>query len=157
LRIDVDNPANGKNYGIPADNPFAAGGGAGEVFIYGVRNPWRWSVDRGTGGMWIGDVGPDPIEKLDFPSAGPQGGQNPGWSMGEANSCYGNYRCTPAGIMMPQDQRAHSTGWNAIIGGQVYRGTCYPDLVGTYIYSDNGHGGLTKAVVQGNMTLQVTD
>jgi glucose/arabinose dehydrogenase len=157
LRIDVDHPANGKPYGIPSDNPFAAGGGAGEVFIYGVRNPWRWSFDRGTGDLWIGDVGQDTIEELDVLAAGQQAGKNLGWSMYEANSCYGNYPCNPAGITMPQDQRNHSTGWNAIIGGQVYRGTCYPDLVGTYFYSDNGNGGLTTAVLQANMSLSITD
>ena len=65
LRIDVDHPANGKPYGIPADNPFAAGGGAPEVFMLGLRNPWRWSFDRANGDMWIGDVGQDAWEEID--------------------------------------------------------------------------------------------
>ena len=122
-----------------------------------MRNPWRWSFDRGTGDLWIGDVGQDTIEELDVLPAGQQAGKNLGWSMYEANSCFGNYPCNPAGIFMPQDQRNHNTGWNAIIGGQVYRGTCYPDLVGKYFYTDNGFGHMTQAVLQSNMTLQITD
>jgi glucose/arabinose dehydrogenase len=168
LRIDVDHPANGKQYGIPSDNPFAAGGGAGEVFIYGVRNPWRWSFDRGTGDMWIGDVGQNILEELDVLPAGQQAGRNLGWSAYEANVCCANQTdhcsqtapyqsCTVPGMVLPLDIRNHNTNWNAIIGGQVYRGTCYPDLVGKYFYSDNGNGGMSTAVLQPNMTLAITD
>jgi glucose/arabinose dehydrogenase len=157
LRIDVDHPAGGKPYGIPADNPFAAGGGAPEIFIIGLRNPWRWSFDRATGDMWIGDVGQNMIEELDVLPAGQQAGKNLGWSMYEASSCY-KPPCDPTGMTMPLDERNHTTsGWNAIIGGQVYRGPCYPDLVGTYFYTDNHISGLSKAVLGSDMKLTITD
>jgi glucose/arabinose dehydrogenase len=169
LRIDVDHPSGSKPYGIPADNPYASGvSGAPEVFLIGVRNPWRWSFDRATGDMWIGDVGQNETEELDVLKAGQQAGKNLGWSMYEGSGCCATQddtcsqvapfqTCNPAGITMPQDQRAHSTGWNAIIGGQVYRGACYPDLVGTYFYTDNGHGGLSEAKLQGDGSLAITD
>jgi glucose/arabinose dehydrogenase len=146
LRIDVDHPASGKQYGIPSDNPFASGGGAPEIFARGLRNPWRWSFDSATGDMWIGDVGqsaPDPREEITFVKAGQLRGANFGWRNYEGLNCR-NPPCDPAGQTFPIEERVRteSPSFVAIIGGQVYRGTCYPDLVGTYFYSDNGAGGL---------------
>ncbi len=167
LRIDVDHPANGKEYGIPTDNPFAAGGGAPEIFQIGFRNPWRWSFDRATGDMWIGDVGQDAIEEVSFVKAAELNGRNFGWRMYEGSSC-AHGPCDPAGKTFPVDERNHTSlgaggdQFDSIIGGQVYRGSCYPDVVGTYFYSDNGRGGLytaklnpdgatvTKATLTGN-------
>jgi hypothetical protein len=150
LRIDVDHPANGKPYGIPAGNPFASGGGEPEIFMIGVRNPWRWSFDRMTGDMWIGDVGQDIDEELDVIPAGQQAGKNLGWSMYEANRDYGNYTADPTGKTFPQFVKNHNAdGWHAIIGGQVYRGPCYPDLAGKYFFSDNTAGGLWVATFDG--------
>ena len=168
LRLDVDHPANGKPYGIPAGNPFAAGGGAPEVWIYGVRNPWRWSFDRGTGDMWIGDVGQGVTEEIDVLKAGQQAGVNLGWSAFEGTACcatQGDHcsqqppfqACDMTGIQFPQDSRSHASGWFAIIGGQVYRGSCYPDLVGWYFYTDNQHKVIAKAQLQSNGTLTVQD
>ncbi|MBV8760301.1 MAG: PQQ-dependent sugar dehydrogenase [Deltaproteobacteria bacterium] len=138
LRIDPAHPANGKPYGIPADNPFANGGGEPEIFIIGTRNPWRWSFDRQTGDLWIGDVGQDVDEELDVLPAGQQVGKNLGWSMYEANRNYGNYTPDPNGKTFPQLVKNHTAdGWHAIIGGQVYRGPCYPDLAGKYFFTDN--------------------
>jgi glucose/arabinose dehydrogenase len=136
LRIDVDHPANGKPYGIPADNPFTTSP-TPEAYIVGVRNPWRWSFDRATGDMWIGDVGQNVLEELDVLPAGQQAGKNLGWSMYEAQNCYGNYTCDSTNKFMPQFQINHNQGWAAIIGGQVYRGPCYPDLTGYYFFTDN--------------------
>jgi len=144
LRIDVDNPANGKPYGIPADNPFAAGGGEPEIFMIGVRNPWRWAFDRMTGDMWIGDVGQNLIEELDVLPAGQQAGKNLGWSMWEADSCY-RAPCSMAGITFPQYQVTHAQGWAAIIRGQVYRCTCFPDIAGYYFFTDNTAHTLSRA------------
>jgi glucose/arabinose dehydrogenase len=135
LRIDVDTRANGREYGIPPTNPYAAGGGAPEVFMVGLRNPWRWSFDQATGDMWIGDVGQDAVEELDVLPAGMQAGANLGWKMYEADRCYSG-PCNPTDKHMPQFQKPHSEGWCSIIGGQVYRGSCYPDLVGTYFFTD---------------------
>jgi glucose/arabinose dehydrogenase len=158
LRIDVDNPSGGKPYGIPSDNPFVAGGGAPEVFMLGLRNPWRWSFDRGTGDMWIGDVGQNAWEELDVIRAGQQSGKNLGWSMWEGNACYGNYPCTMPGMTFPQLVWEHGpTPWVAIIGGQVYRGTCYPDLVGTYFFTDYGAHTLSTGVLNADNSVTYAD
>ncbi|HEY4241783.1 MAG TPA: PQQ-dependent sugar dehydrogenase [Kofleriaceae bacterium] len=169
LRIDVDHPASGKPYGIPSDNPFADGtAGAPEVFMLGVRNPWRWSFDAMTGDMWIGDVGQNITEEVDVLRPAQQKGANLGWSMYEASACCETQSdkcaqsapqqdCVMDGKFFPQNERPHSTGWNAIIGGQVYRGTCYPDIAGTYFYTDNGHGGMSTAIFNTDNSLTVTD
>lgn len=156
LRIDVDNPAGGKPYGIPATNPFAGGGGAPEIFMIGLRNPWRWSFDRANGDMWIADVGQDTIEEIDVVKAGEQAGKNLGWSQYEGQNCF-NQPCTVTGKSFPQDERLHSDGWTAIIGGQVYRGSCFPDLAGTYFYADNLGRQFATAKLNPNGTLAVSD
>jgi glucose/arabinose dehydrogenase len=156
LRIDVDNKDPGKEYAVPGDNPFG-----NEVFMLGLRNPWRWSFDTATGDMWIGDVGQGVIEEVDVLLAGQQKGKNLGWSVFEGTSCCMTQgdKCTQSGtqaacnlpdMVMPKDQRTHGQGWLAIIGGQVYRGSCYPDMVGWYFYSDNNKGGLAKARLVGD-------
>jgi glucose/arabinose dehydrogenase len=144
LRIDVDHPASGKNYGIPSDNPFGS-----EVWMMGVRNPWRWTFDKTTGDMWIGDVGQNLWEELDYVPAAQQKGANLGWSMYEATHCYGNYTCAATGMTMPQFEHDHS-GWNAVIGGAVYRGTCYPDIVGYYFFSDYAGNQLMRTKANGS-------
>jgi glucose/arabinose dehydrogenase len=147
LRIDVDNPANGKMYGIPGSNPFAAGGGKPEIYAYGLRNPWRWSFDAATGDIWIGDVGQSAIEEIDYVPAGRLAGKNFGWPMYEGSAChYGP--CDPTNKFVAQIQHPRSQGYNAIIGGQVYRGTCFPSIQGWYFYSDNGRRRLSRAIVQ---------
>jgi glucose/arabinose dehydrogenase len=146
LRLDVDTRAPGLPYGIPAGNPYAAGGGRPEIFISGLRNPWRWSFDRATGDLWIADVGQNTVEELTVLTPAQQPGANLGWSMYEADSCF-KPPCSPAGKVFPQLTRLHAPpdSWAAIIGGQVYRGTCYPDLVGQYFFTDYGAGGLLRA------------
>jgi glucose/arabinose dehydrogenase len=169
LRIDVDHPAAGQPYGIPSDNPFANGvDGAPEVFIYGVRNPWRWSFDRANGDMWIGDVGQNQIEELDVLVAGQQAGKNLGWSAYEGTRCCASAEsdncnqsppqqaCDPTGKFMPQWQIEHKDNWVAIIGGQVYRGACYPDLVGTYVFTDDQDAHLTTATLELDGSVIVT-
>lgn len=148
LRIDVHHAP----YSIPADNPFADGvAGAPEVFHYGFRNPWRWAFDKLTGDLWVGDVGQNAIEEIDYIPAGSPAGQNFGWSLYEGDACYnngnGNGTCSPAGITLPQFEINHSEGWCAIIGGDVYRGRCYPDLAGSYLFSDYCKGELRTATV----------
>lgn len=157
LRIDVDHA---RPYAIPPDNPYAnGGGGAPEVFFYGVRNPWRWAFDKLTGDLWIGDVGQGELEEIDMLDATTGAGRNLGWSMYEGTSCYnsgnGNGACSPAGITMPQFQASHADGWCAIIGGDVYRGACYPDLAGTYLFSDYCKGELHTATKTGVGTIAV--
>jgi len=157
LRIDVDTKAPGKEYSIPADNPFAAGGGLPEIYMLGLRNPWRWSFDRATGDMWIGDVGAAAVEELDVLSPSEQRGANLGWSIWEGSVCH-TPPCDAAGFTFPKNERERlATGWQAIIGGQVYRGTCFPDLVGWYIYADNVKNQYAKARLLPDRTLEVVD
>lgn len=162
LRIDVNAKDPGKEYAIPATNPYAAGGGAPEIFAYGLRNPWRWSFDKSTGDIWIGDVGQDGIEELNAVKAGELSGKNFGWSIYEGNTCcsaavntcsQGNNSpacpspMPPATMFAPQNTRTHAAGWISVIAGETYRGTCYPDLVGWHFYTDHASqgAGLHKA------------
>jgi glucose/arabinose dehydrogenase len=158
LRLDVDRKAPGKEYGIPRDNPFASGGGgAPEIFMIGLRNPWRWSFDRMTGDMWIADVGQHDIEELDVLRRSKQRGANLGWNTYEGSRCFVAETCTMPQIA-PQDERLHSDGWVSIIGGQVYRGSCFPDLQGTYFYTDwDDRGRLSTAKLRDDDTLEIVD
>jgi uncharacterized repeat protein (TIGR03806 family) len=134
LRINVDS---GTPYSIPASNPFAMGGGKPEIYAWGLRNPWRWSFDRGTGDLWMGDVGQNQFEEVDRIELG----GNYGWNTTEGLHCYGTMPCARGGITDPLVEYDHSQG-NCVIGGYVYRGSAIPSLVGTYIYSDNGSGNV---------------
>lgn len=156
LRLDVDRAEGGRAYGIPRGNPYAAGGGAPEIWIRGVRNPWRWSFDRETGDLWIADVGQGEFEEVTVLAPGAQAGANLGWRTWEARSCF-DPPCSEDGFVFPQDARSHADGWVSITGGQVYRGTCYPDLVGSYFYTDYGRGGLSRARLQADLTLVAED
>jgi glucose/arabinose dehydrogenase len=157
LRIDVDNKAPGMEYSIPADNPFASGGGLPEIYMLGLRNPWRWSFDRETGDMWIGDVGAATIEELDVLSPAEQKGANLGWSIWEGSHCF-TAPCDTAGFTFPKSERDRATtGWAAIIGGQVYRGTCFPDLAGWYFYADDIRNAYARAHLNTDRTLEVID
>ncbi|HSD86707.1 MAG TPA: PQQ-dependent sugar dehydrogenase [Kofleriaceae bacterium] len=158
LRIDVSTTSGVKNYGIPSDNPYAGGGGEPEIYVIGVRNPWRWSFDRMTGDLWIGDVGQGTYEEVDVLAAGQIAGKNLGWSMYEGNGhCFNNYPCDPTGMTMPQFEKTHAQGWLAVIGGSVYRGSCYPDIVGKYFVADNSHTGLTQLTLDGTGSVSAVD
>jgi glucose/arabinose dehydrogenase len=149
LRIDVEgadcvqNPPKAQNYCIPANNPFVSTSGARpEIWSLGVRNPWRFSFDRLTGDLYIGDVGQDVEEEIDFqPSASP-GGQNYGWRILEGNLCYNPPAgCTPpAGYTAPVATYDHGTNDSngcAVTGGYVYRGpNIYHNMQGIYFYAD---------------------
>jgi glucose/arabinose dehydrogenase len=157
LRIDVDHNAAGLEYAIPVDNPFSSGGGRPEIYMLGLRNPWRWSFDRETGDMWIGDVGAATIEELDVLAPDEQRGANLGWSTWEGSTCF-RAPCDTTGFSFPKDERERTaTGWKSIIAGQVYRGTCFPDIVGWHFYSDNVVGGLVKARLRSDHTLEIVD
>jgi len=143
LRIDVDNPSGGLNYGIPADNPYAGNteGFQEEIYAYGLRNPWRMSFDE-TGLLWCADVGQDYWEEIDII----ENGGNYGWAIMEADHCYDSqWPCAPdscdqTGLISPIWEYSHDSGI-AITGGYVYRGAAVPDLTGKYIYTDwfSGH------------------
>jgi len=167
LRIDVDHPGGGRAYGIPADNPFARGGGAPEVFLYGLRNPWRWSFDRATGDLYIGDVGQICAEEIDVIPAASARGADLGWSDCEGTLDKWGTGCdapTQANRRRPAyEQVRNSTGcggtslWRAVIGGQVYRGSCYPDLVGRYFFTDYGAAALYSFVYAGGQATDVIE
>jgi uncharacterized repeat protein (TIGR03806 family) len=135
LRINVDA---GSPYAIPPTNPFADGtGGRPEVYAWGLRNPWRWSFDRGTGDLWVGDVGQNLYEEVDKVELG----GNYGWNDMEGFHCYALNPCMIGGLIDPVAEYDHTQG-TAVIGGYVYRGTAIPTLVGTYIYADYSSGKL---------------
>jgi glucose/arabinose dehydrogenase len=139
LRLDVsrdDFPADPlRDYGIPAANPYAGGGGAPEVWAYGLRNPFRASFDRVTGELWIGDVGQGAIEEIDRMTTS-QAGLNFGWPLYEGTQpLFGN---SPAGLTMPVTQYGHGSGplqGDSITGGFVYRGPVEA-LQGLYVFAD---------------------
>ncbi len=142
LRIDVDSRAPGKQYGIPASNPFAAGGGAPEVYSYGLRNPWGFSFDRVRGDLWIGDVGQGEIEEVDFRLRGGGRGVNFGWNAFEGRSAYaGGGPVQGRAPVGPVAQYTHDDGCS-ITGGYVYRGTRVPALRGRYAFADFCSGKL---------------
>jgi glucose/arabinose dehydrogenase len=140
LRLDVDGATGDQGYAIPAGNPFAGGGGAPEVWLYGLRNPWRLSFDRATGDLWIGDVGQSSWEEVDVARAG-VGGLNLGWNRMEGSHCYNALRCSQAGLTPPVSDYGRSVG-STVIGGYVYRGTLTPVAEGFYVFADYGSGAL---------------
>jgi glucose/arabinose dehydrogenase len=138
LRIDVNS---GSPYAIPPSNPFASGGGRGEIWAYGLRNPWRFSFDRLTGDIYIGDVGQGKLEEVDFQPASSTGGENYGWNIMEGTNCYppSTPSCNKTGLTLPITVYTHAFGC-AIIGGYVYRGSLFPPIQGYYFYSDECSG-----------------
>jgi glucose/arabinose dehydrogenase len=135
LRIDVNTPSAGRNYTIPADNPFKGNtlGYKEEIYAYGFRNPWRFSFDPPTGRLWVGDVGQDRMEEIDLAEKG----KNYGWNIMEGTLTYAGGNQT--GLELPLWEYDHSQG-NAIIGGYVYHGSALPQLSGAYVYGDYGSG-----------------
>jgi glucose/arabinose dehydrogenase len=140
LRIDVDH---GDPYAIPANNPFATGGGAPEIWALGLRNPWRFAFDPPSGLLYIADVGQDSWEELDVEPAS-QGGLNYGWRIMEGAHCYNPDPCSSAGLVLPGLEYSHADGCS-VIGGFVYRGTRSPALAGQYFFSDYCQGWVRSA------------
>jgi len=141
LRIDVDHPYRGQAYAVPSDNPFVSRTGAKpEIWLYGVRNPFRFSFDRATGDLWIGDVGQDKWEEVDVVRRSEPGGDDLGWNVMEGNHCYKPAdSCDTTGLTRPVSEYGHDQGC-AVIGGNVYRGSAYPALVGGYLFTDSCSG-----------------
>jgi glucose/arabinose dehydrogenase len=153
VRIDVDS---GSPYSIPADNPFVDGGGAPEVFAWGLRNPWRFSIDHLTSIVWIGDVGQDDFEELDAaPIADP--GRNFGWPIREGTTDF--YGGTPATqLVEPSLALNHAdTPACSITGGPVYRGAAIPELDGRLFFADWCFGWVKSALVSGEGLGDVID
>ena len=132
IRIDVD-PAHG-TYAIPPGNPFVGNGGVmDEIWATGLRNPWKISFDRDTGDLYIADVGQESREEVNFQAASSAGGENYGWNLMEGTQCAGG-NCDP-GFILPVTEYTHADGCS-ITGGEVYRGSAYPNLFGSYLYGD---------------------
>ena len=155
LRLDVDTtPPAGQRYVIPPSNPFFGNPNPSvrkEIWAYGLRNPWRWSFDRSTGDMLIGDVGQDREEEIDFQPASSTGGMNYGWHILEGNLCYLPLSgCSaPAHYVAPIAVYLHGTNdvnGCAVTGGYMYRGSAAPGLQGVYFYSDYCSGKLWALV-----------
>ena len=156
LRIDVDqNVSTPPFYGIPADNPFRGTTAPPEIWANGLRNPWRFSFDRQTGDLWIGDVGQNLREEVDFQPVTSRGGENYGWKVMEGTLCSTTDACpastppcdSPAYTLpvLEYDHNPHC----AIIGGYVYRGSALPQLSGAYLFGDLCSGVIWAASRQG--------
>jgi glucose/arabinose dehydrogenase len=144
LRIDP-RPLNGQPYRIPTANPFRGmAGRKPEILMYGLRNPWRFSLDRATGDMWIGDVGQEQYEEIDYAGHG-HVGINYGWNLREGLHAYQG-GAQPVGGRNPVLERSHASGDCAIVGGYVYRGSVIPSLRGAYLYGDFCTGEIRGAV-----------
>jgi glucose/arabinose dehydrogenase len=150
LRIDVNAPTAGANYGIPSDNPFAGNtlGYREEVYAYGLRNPWRFSFDPATGKLWVGDVGQDKMEEIDIVEKG----RNYGWNIMEGTLCYSPATgCNQTGLELPVWEYSHDQGI-AVIGGFVYHGSRLPSLDGAYVYGDYGSGKIWALQYNGTVS-----
>jgi glucose/arabinose dehydrogenase len=154
LRIDVDG---GDPYGIPDDNPFVVGGGAPEVWAYGLRNPWRASFDPVTGDLYIGDVGEDTIEEVDVLPVG-SAGADLGWDDCEGRLDFEGSGCAapaPPRVLPVMEFERVATGWCSVIGGAVYRGACYPAIAGRYFVTDHCASGMMSFVYRGGAATDV--
>jgi glucose/arabinose dehydrogenase len=124
------------SYRIPSDNPYTRTVGyRGEIWALGLRNPWRFSFDRGTGDLYAGDVGQGSYEEIDYQPASSTGGENYGWRIMEGFHCYNAGSCDTTGLVLPVVEYDHSLGCSAT-GGLVYRGGDYPGMQGVYFYAD---------------------
>ncbi|GAA1889416.1 PQQ-dependent sugar dehydrogenase [Streptomyces durmitorensis] len=133
LRID---PAGGKPYAIPKDNPFVDDPKAkDEIWAYGLRNPWRFSFDAGTGDLLIGDVGQSAWEEIDWAPSDSEGGENYGWSQMEGNHPFRG-GTEPANHVPPVHEYDRTGLGCSVTGGYVYRGKAIPGLKGQYVFSD---------------------
>jgi glucose/arabinose dehydrogenase len=138
LRINVNGTTGTKQYRIPASNPYVGRPGLDEIWSIGLRNPWRFSFDRLTGDLWIGDVGQARYEEIDRSVAGSGSGRgiNFGWRVMEGRHCYNPATgCNRTGKMYPVVEYTHSEGC-AVTGGYVYRGKAVPSLYGRYVFAD---------------------
>lgn len=146
IRIDVSNFSTPPYYFIPADNPYTSDPNVDDrIWAIGLRNPWRWSFDRGTGDMWIADVGQSAWEEVNYRAAGTSGGINYGWRCYEGNIAFNTTGCLPqSSYASPIFVYPHisATGGFSITGGFVYRGTEYPVLQGYYICADYVSGNV---------------
>jgi glucose/arabinose dehydrogenase len=162
LRIDIATGANGMLYSIPTDNPFAANAPCGalgtgsqecpEIYAWGFRNPWRWSFDRATGDLWVGDVGQSALEEVDRVVRG----GNYGWRCFEGTRSTG-LNCGPVTAANPPVAEYGRSVGTTVTGGYVYNGTAVPELVGHYVFGDFGSGRMWAIAADTAPTLTMTN
>lgn len=145
LRLAVNTSTSAPYYSVPAGNPFS-----NEVYAYGLRNPYRWSFDKATQDMWIGDVGQDSWEEINFRAAAGTSGTNYGWRCYEGNAPYNTSGCTGTNYIFPVHAYATQNPAASITGGVVYRGNAYPNLRGVYLSADFYSGVFYKIVPNGS-------
>lgn len=138
LRIDVDE---GELYAIPPDNPYVGGGGLPEIWAYGLRNPWRFSFDRLTGDIYIGDVGQNQWEEINYLPAGSPPNANFGWNYREGMHPFKGAPPPGETLLDPVAEYAHDQGCS-VTGGVVYRGQELPEWQGVYLYGDYCSGNV---------------
>ncbi len=154
LRIDVDG---GSPYVVPSDNPYTGTAGAApEIWVYGLRNPWRFSFDRANGDLFIGDVGQSRLEEISVQNAGSGGGENFGWNVMEGSQCFGAASCDMTGLTLPVYEYDHDEGCS-VTGGYVYRGAALPQLVGRYFFGDFCTGLVRSFRYDGGAAVDVQD
>lgn len=133
LRLDVSAPG---AYAIPVDNPFADGsGGRPEIYLFGLRNPWRFSFDPQTDALWIADVGQNAFEEINRVDPVADAGANLGWNVMEAAHCFADAGCSAEGLLLPLAEYGRELGC-AVTGGEVYRGDDIAGLAGWYLFAD---------------------
>jgi glucose/arabinose dehydrogenase len=135
VRIDVDTTATPLNYGIPPDNPYFdnTSGYREEIWAHGFRNPWRYSFDKASGWLWVGDVGQNAWEEVDVVNKG----LNYGWDILEGSHCYPSAPCDSTGLELPVWEYVHPGGaQRSVTGGYVYRGAAIPEIFGKFVYAD---------------------
>ena len=160
LRIAPDPEPGESAYSVPPDNPFVGRSDARpEIWAYGLRNPWRFSFDRDSGDLWIGDVGQNAWEEVDHVAAtdGRDAGKgdNFGWNRLEGMHPYRGE--VPGTAVGPVYEISHDTGACAVVGGFVYRGTKIPGLTGDYLFSDNCDGTIRLLVPDAEGGVTMTD
>jgi len=172
LRIDVDTPGPSAAYSIPPDNPFVGDPSmADETWHHGLRNPWRFAIDSATGDLYIGDVGRDEVEEIDFSPFG-VGGRDFGWKFMEGSECFDDGKldncppqtplCLDSSYAMPIHEYGHTADGGglpncAIIGGEIYRGDEIPDLDGTYFFGDFCSGRIWSLRYDGTNVLDFAE
>jgi glucose/arabinose dehydrogenase len=165
LRIDIDVPMDATPYEIPPDNPWVDGdpGTRDEIWARGLRNPWRYSFDSLTGDLYIGDVGQDDLEEIDFQPADSPGGENYGWRIMEGTDCFGNSNCddppltcNDPNLTLPIHEYPHAVGFS-VTGGFVYRGSVIPDIQGVYFFADFGTAKIWSFRYDGENLTEFTD
>jgi glucose/arabinose dehydrogenase len=157
VRLDVNGAGQAS---VPSDNPFVGQSGMRpEIWSYGLRNPWRFSFDRLTGDLYIGDVGQNAREEIDVSTAASQAGRglNFGWNIMEGSACYSPASgCSQTGLTQPILDYGHGDGCS-VTGGYVYRGSAIPELRGHYFYGDYCSGWVKSFLLSGTRAGQPLD